>query len=115
MANKSHLTIFAPTDEAFEKVPSNTLNELLSNEEVLTEVLEYHVVSDFVPVQALENTLPTLLTGESISVKARRFWYWWRYWRTYTRITINEDIHVEDADILASNGVIHVINGVLIP
>jgi len=112
LATTSPLTIFAPTDEAFAKIPENDLNDLLGNEPALARVLEYHVSPDFVPAQALPKSIPTLVEGESITVRVRRFWYWWR---SYVRVTLNENVHVVDVDDLASNGVIHTINGVLLP
>lgn len=115
LATTSPLTIFAPTDKAFSKIPKATLNALLDDEPALANVLQYHVIGDYVPAQALEKTLPTLAKGESIRVRAWRYRYWWRSWRTYLRVTLNSDVHVEEVDTLASNGVIHVIDGVLLP
>lgn len=112
LAERSPLTIFAPTNEAFQEVPEDTLTALLGDPDALENLLLYHVVGDFVPVQALERSLVTLANSDTISVRARRYWWWFR---SYLVITLNGSVHVEDADLLASNGVIHAINGVLSP
>lgn len=110
------VTIFAPTDEAFGKVPQETLDFLLQevNVNALANLLQYHVVGEFVPVQALKRSLSSLL-GETISVHIRRFRYWWWSWRTYLTVTLNGNVHVQDADLLTANGVIHAIDRVLSP
>lgn len=88
-------TVFAPTDEAFAKLPDGTLESLLADKEQLAKVLTYHVVpgkvmsSDIANMQSL-NTVE----GSSISTSTLR---------------------VTKADIMTSNGVIHVIDEVLIP
>jgi uncharacterized surface protein with fasciclin (FAS1) repeats len=88
-------TVFAPTDEAFAKLPDGTLESLLADKEQLAKVLTYHVVpgkvmsSDIANMQSL-NTIE----GSSISTSTLR---------------------VTKADIMTSNGVIHVIDEVLIP
>jgi transforming growth factor-beta-induced protein len=117
LLSAEQVTIFAPTDEAFEKVPQDTLEFLQKAENVddLANLLLYHVVGEFVPVQALEKSLSTLLEPETISVHIRRFRYWWWSWRTYLTVTLNGNVHVEDADLLTANGVIHAIDGVLSP
>lgn len=108
-------TIFAPTDEAFAKVPSDDLDALLQDEAALAKVLSYHVSGDFLPAQALGKSVPTLVDGESIEVQARSRWYWWGRWRKYLTVTLDRNVHVLEVDHLASNGVIHTINGVLFP
>jgi len=88
-------TVFAPTDEAFAKLPDGTLESLLADKEQLAKVLTYHVVpgkvmsSDIAKMQSL-NTVE----GSNISTSTLR---------------------VTKADIVTSNGVIHVIDEVLIP
>ena len=97
-------TVFAPTDEAFSKIPSDKLQALLNDKEALTRVLLYHVVpgrymaSD---VAAME-TSPTA-EGGSLSLRAAD-----------DGVMVNE-AKVVAADINASNGVIHVIDTVLLP
>jgi len=99
-------TVFAPTDEAFAKLPPATLNNLLKpeNKAMLRRVLTYHVVpgtvmaGDVVKVSSAKavsgDTLPITVDGSTVTVDKAR---------------------VVKADIPASNGVIHVIDTVLLP
>jgi uncharacterized surface protein with fasciclin (FAS1) repeats len=97
-------TVFAPTDEAFSKLPEGTLENLLKDKEALKKVLLYHVVSGKVMASDVAN-LQSAATLEGNDVK----------------ITINDgnvminNAKVIKADVVASNGVIHVIDTVLIP
>jgi len=100
------LTVFAPTDEAFAKVPAETLAALLKpeNKKQLQAVLTYHVVSGKVmAADVLKLTKATTLNGQdaSITVKAGS--------------VMVEGAHVVKTDIPASNGVIHVIDAVILP
>jgi len=99
-------TVFAPTDEAFAKLPAGTLESLLKpeNKAQLRRILLYHVIAGKVMSQDVVklNTLKTA-DGKSIAIK-----------------TINGDVMVNhaqiaNADIAADNGVIHVIDAVLLP
>ena len=96
-------TIFAPTDEAFNKVPKEILNDLLKNKEKLTELVTYHVLLEKVTAKSLIklSTAPTV-NREKLSID------------TSNGIRIN-DARVIKTDIECSNGVIHVIDTVLIP
>lgn len=95
-------TVFAPTDEAFAKIANLELTD-----DELTEILLYHVIADKI-VFALELE-PTIVTaqGENITVS------WGGYWNP--SVLINDNATVVDFDVLASNGVIHVIDEVLLP
>ena len=100
-------TVFAPTDEAFSKIPSQTLSELLQpeNREKLGAILTYHVVSgrvtaDGVVRLALESAKS--LQGQTLKIS------------TKDGLKINE-AKVLTADVHATNGVIHIIDSVLIP
>lgn len=115
LAEEGPFTIFAPTDEAFAKIPPEDLEALLEDVTALTEVLFYHVSGGFLPLQAIGSSVPTLVEGKSIEVKARTRWYWWGHWRKYLTVSLDQSVHVLDVDDLASNGVIHSINGVLSP
>jgi uncharacterized surface protein with fasciclin (FAS1) repeats len=99
-------TVFAPTDAAFAKLPAGTLESLLKpeNKDKLRRILTYHVVAgevraaDVVKLQSAK-----AVSGDSIAVKVR-----------------DGKVHVDDAsvtkaDIQASNGVIHVIDAVILP
>jgi uncharacterized surface protein with fasciclin (FAS1) repeats len=99
-------TVFAPTDEAFAALPEGTVETLLmpENKDQLIELLTYHVVAGAVPSSvAVTLTEGETLNGQSFKVKFEN-----------DTLMIN-DAKVVKADIEASNGVIHVIDKVLIP
>lgn len=97
-------TVFAPTDEAFAKVPEAVMDALMANKTLLTSVLTYHVVPGEVMSSDLKNGM-SVNTVEGSNVK----------------ITIDsagvmvDNARVINADIKASNGVIHVIDAVILP
>lgn len=99
-------TVFAPTDEAFAKLPAGTLDNLLKpeNKEQLVAILTYHVVpgkvmaADVVKLQSAKT-----VNGKEVSIKAGE-----------NGVTI-DNANVVTTDIDTSNGVIHVIDQVLIP
>ncbi|MFN8213753.1 MAG: fasciclin domain-containing protein [Candidatus Nanopelagicales bacterium] len=98
-------TVFAPTNEAFEALPAGLLDELLKpkNKEVLTQILTYHVVAGEVMSTDIEpGDVPTV-EGEDLTIAV-----------TDGTVTVN-GATVEAADVEASNGVIHVIDEVLVP
>jgi uncharacterized surface protein with fasciclin (FAS1) repeats len=99
-------TLFAPTDEAFAALPAGTVEELLKpeNRERLRTLLRYHVITDAVPSTRLTGQQSSLTTasGAKLSVDGS------------DGLRINE-ARVVRADIGASNGVIHVIDAVLMP
>jgi len=100
-------TVFAPTDEAFAELPAGTVDDLLKpeNRDKLIAVLKYHVVSGKVMAADIagKKANVTTLQGSDISVDAMS-----------GGVMIN-DATVTTADIQASNGVIHVINKVMLP
>lgn len=98
-------TIFAPTDEAFAKLPQQTLNDLLKpeNKERLTSILKYHVVQGRVMSKEAEN-LKTAQTAQGQELRIE----------TKDGVKVN-DSKVVKPDFEASNGVIHLIDGVLMP
>ena len=98
-------TVFAPTNDAFAKLDPDVLNNIISTPSLLTALLQYHVVSGEVTSSQLSNgNVATLLSGQSIAVDV-----------TGGMVTLNESSKVTAADIDASNGVIHVIDEVLLP
>jgi uncharacterized surface protein with fasciclin (FAS1) repeats len=97
-------TVFAPTDAAFNKVPKKTLNALLLNKAKLKAVLLYHVVSGKVTA----GDVAKLSTAKTLSGKSVRIWL------SGMNVFVNS-AKVTKADVTATNGVIHVINRVLIP
>lgn len=99
-------TVFAPTDEAFSKLPAGTVEDLLKpeNKEKLVSILTYHVVPGKVMAQDVVN-LPSAQTvnGADVSIKV-----------IGSEVNVN-NAKVIQADIVSSNGVIHVIDQVLLP
>ena len=97
------VTIFAPTDEAFSKLPSGTVGTLLDNPPELTQLLTYHIVADRISSNDISqlNTTKTV-EGSALNVD------------TANGVHINE-ANVIEADIAADNGIIHVIDQVLMP
>ena len=97
-------TVFAPTDAAFEKVPKRNLNVLLRNKAKLKAVLLYHVVLGKVTAADVVKLSPAkTLNGKSVRIRM-----------SGTNVFVNS-AKVTTPDVIASNGVIHVINRVLIP
>ncbi|MEH2245766.1 fasciclin domain-containing protein [Nostoc sp.] len=96
-------TVFAPTDEAFNKLPAGTVDALLKDIPKLKKILTYHVVSGKV-LAADVAKLKTAKTVEGSEVKID----------ASNGVKIN-DAKVATADVAADNGVIHVIDTVLIP
>jgi uncharacterized surface protein with fasciclin (FAS1) repeats len=98
------LTVFAPTNDAFAALPAGVLDALLlpENQDLLTDVLTYHVVPGEVMSSDLIAGPVEALNGDELSVAVM------------PSVTIN-DVDVVSADIPASNGVIHVIDEVLVP
>ena len=98
------LTVFAPTNAAFAKVPKATLNALAKNPAALKRVLLYHVVAGKVnAAKVVKLKSAKTLAGPSVRIRV-------------TGITVRiNDARVTTADVKASNGVVHVIDRVLIP
>jgi uncharacterized surface protein with fasciclin (FAS1) repeats len=96
-------TVFAPTDEAFAKLPPGTLQALLADKAKLTQVLTYHVVPGKVmAADVVKMSSAKTVQGQNVTISAR------------------EGVKVDNAnvvktDIVASNGVIHVIDSVILP
>jgi uncharacterized surface protein with fasciclin (FAS1) repeats len=103
----ANLTVFAPTDAAFAKVPKATLAALGKDKKALQAVLLYHVVKGKVPaakVVTLNGKSVKTLNGKSVKISVRG-----------GAVFINGSTKVVKTDIGASNGIIHVINKVLLP
>jgi transforming growth factor-beta-induced protein len=97
-------TVFAPTDEAFAALPAGTVEGLLKDPETLKAILLYHVVEGKVlAADAAKLTEANTLNGAAIKISAAD-----------GKVMIN-DAEVVSADVMASNGVIHVINKVILP
>jgi uncharacterized surface protein with fasciclin (FAS1) repeats len=104
LENDGPFTVFAPTDEAFANLPDGTLEALLDDIDALTEILLYHVTTGTLPAtDVVESDQITTLQGTAVDVSVS-----------------NDGVFVNTALVLAtdqfaSNGVIHVINEVLLP
>lgn len=99
-------TVFAPTDEAFAKLPAGTVEGLLADKEKLTAVLCYHVVPGKVmaaDVVTLDGKEATTVQGSPIKIS------------TTGGVKLNGTSTVTKTDIECSNGVIHVIDTVILP
>lgn len=104
LAGTGPYTVFAPTDEAFNQLPEGALEFLLQpeNEDLLSQVLTYHVVSGEVTSDQLSTgVVDSLGGGLSVGV--------------FDSGVVINNASVIDADVQASNGVVHVVNRVLIP
>jgi uncharacterized surface protein with fasciclin (FAS1) repeats len=95
-------TVFAPTDEAFAKVPKATLDALLKDKAALTKVLTYHVVPGKVMAKDVKAGNVKTVQGQDITLA------------TMGGVTVN-GAKVVAADVAASNGVIHAIDTVIMP
>ncbi len=101
-------TVFAPTDDAFAKLPKGTVEGLLKDIPKLTAILKYHVVNG--AVKAAEVTVHkniTTLQGQDVKIDAAK-------WHLHKNVKVN-GANIIKTDIEADNGVIHVIDNVLLP
>lgn len=96
-------TVFAPTDAAFAKLPAGTLEKLLADKAALTKVLTYHVVSGKVMAADVKTGPVKTVEGASARLMAKD-----------GKVMINK-ANVVKADIATDNGVIHVIDSVILP
>ena len=104
---KGNYTVFAPTNAAFAKLPKSTLAAVGKNPALLKKVLTYHVVKGKAPaakVVTLNGKSVKTLEGQSVRISIRG-----------GKVYLNGSTQVTKTDVKASNGVIHVINRVLIP
>jgi uncharacterized surface protein with fasciclin (FAS1) repeats len=96
-------TVFAPTDAAFAKVPADKLNALLADKAALTKVLTYHVVPGMVMAADVKTGAVKTVQGQALNMVA-----------SSSGVTVN-NANVIKTDIAAKNGVIHVIDTVVLP
>jgi len=104
LESEGPFTVFAPTDEAFAQIPPEQLSALLADKEALTQVLLYHVVPGKVEAaQVVELTSAQTASGQNVTIQV-----------------VDGGVKIDGAnvvatDIAASNGVIHVIDQVILP
>ncbi len=97
---KGPFTVFAPTDAAFAKLPAGTVESLLANPAALKNILLYHVVpGELGSTEVLSRTSLTMANGQATTINGAKI----------------NDSNITGTDIRARNGVIHVIDTVLIP
>ena len=107
LSGKGPFTVLAPTNAAFAKVPKATLNALAADKAKLQKVLTYHVIAGKAPASAvvkLDGKTVKTVEGSTIAVSVKG-----------GKVYLNGKTKVTKTDIMASNGVIHQINGVLLP
>ena len=111
LSGEGEFTVFAPTNAAFEallEALGMTADELLAETEILNQVLLYHVVAGTTMAETVVTldgqSVPTLLEGAELSISV-----------TEDGVFLNDTVGVIETDIVASNGVIHVIDAVLVP
>lgn len=97
-------TVFAPTDEAFAKLPAGTLESLLADKKKLRSILTYHVV----PGKVMAADVAGLKSAKTVNGKKLSI-------KTKDGAVMVDDAKVIRTDILATNGVIHVIDSVVLP
>lgn len=102
LKGKGPFTVFAPTDEAFAKIPKADLDALLKDKAKLTAVLTYHVVPGKVMAKDVKAGMVKTVQGSSLTVA------------TAGGVTV-DNAKVVKTDIVADNGVIHVIDSVVLP
>ena len=110
LGHTKDITVFAPTDEAFAKLPAGTVENLLKpeNRHQLAAILKYHVVPARVPSSAAKvrsQEIGTLKSSGDTTIKVRK---------RFGAVRV-DNARVISADIQADNGIIHVINKVLLP
>ncbi len=105
LQGKGPFTVFAPTDEAFAKLPAGTVADLLKpeNKDKLVAILTYHVVPGKVMAANVKTMMVQTVNGQDLSIKVDD-----------GKVTVN-NANVIKTDVAASNGVIHVIDTVLLP
>jgi len=106
LKGKGPFTVFAPTDEAFAKLPAGTVDDLLKpeNKQKLVAILTYHVVPGrLLAAQVTKMTSAKTVNGEALSIKADG------------GTVMVDNAKILQTDIVCSNGVIHVIDSVVLP
>jgi uncharacterized surface protein with fasciclin (FAS1) repeats len=99
-------TVFAPTDEAFAKLPAGTVESLLNDIPKLTAILTYHVIAGQVmaaDVMTMDGQAAATVNGATLAIS------------TKDGVKLNDTTNVVTTDIACTNGVIHVIDSVLLP
>jgi len=108
LKGKGPFTVFAPTDDAFAKLPRGTVEALLKDTPKLKSILTYHVVPGKVmAADVVKMKSAKTVQGQEIKIDASK-------WHMHKSVKIN-DANVIKADVVTDNGVIHVIDKVILP
>jgi uncharacterized surface protein with fasciclin (FAS1) repeats len=108
LKSKGPFTVFAPTDDAFAKLPKGTVEGLLKDTPKLKAVLTYHVVAGKVmAADVVKLKTAKTVQGQDVKIDASK-------WHLHKNVKIN-DANVIKTDIATDNGVIHVIDKVILP
>jgi len=103
LKGKGPFTVFAPTDEAFAKLPAGTVEALLKDKEKLAKILTYHVVPGTVMAKDVKPGKVTTVEGSKLNIT-----------KGSTGVKV-DSANVVATDVVATNGVIHVIDSVVLP
>ena len=103
LAAKGPFTVFAPTDEAFKKLPSGAYDALLKDAAKLKAVLNYHVVAGYFMARDVKSGEVMTLQGSTLTAAV-----------SVSEVRIN-GARITQADIIATNGVVHGIDAVILP
>jgi uncharacterized surface protein with fasciclin (FAS1) repeats len=103
LAAKGPFTVFAPTDEAFKKLPAGAYDSLLKDAGKLKAVLNYHVISGFFMARDLKSGEVTTAQGTQLTAVV-----------SSSEVRVN-GARVTQADIVATNGIVHAIDTVILP
>ncbi|XP_012697298.2 transforming growth factor-beta-induced protein ig-h3 [Clupea harengus] len=105
LENEGHYTIFAPTNEAFEKIPADTLTRILGDPVALKDMLNYHILKNMHCSESIVSGTPLeTLQGTTLEVGCEG-----------DEMTLNGKAIIQSKDKLGTNGVVHYINELLIP
>ena len=106
LSNAGPFTVFAPTNAAFDALPKGTVDDLMKPEkkEDLQNILQYHVLLSAMKAESFQDgqTL-SMVNGDNVTVSVKD-----------GKVTLNNNVHII-ASVQASNGIVHIVDGVLLP
>jgi uncharacterized surface protein with fasciclin (FAS1) repeats len=103
LSSEGPFTIFAPTDEAFSKLPNGTIEKIMKDKEKLTDILTYHII----PNRVFSKDVNSLQKADTINGKQVKI-------KTGNNVKI-DNAKIIKSDIKCTNGVMHIIDEVLLP
>lgn len=103
LAAKGPFTVFAPSDQAFKKLPSGAYNALLKDSAKLRAILNYHIIRGYLMTRDVKSAETMTLQGTKLTATV-----------SAAEVRINA-AGIEQADIAATNGVVHIIDTVMLP